>query len=82
MAKCRHFSHKTIAPIYDFDGTLTLQPMPEYTVLPKLGVAPSAVWRTVKREVARTGGDEMLTSFSEQNCPVAESTRMKPGVPT
>ena len=61
MAKRRRFRHKTIAVIYDFDGTLTPQPMQEYTVLPKLGVAPDVFWRRVKQEVANTGGDEMLT---------------------
>lgn len=53
--------HNTIAIVYDFDGTLTPQPMQEYTVLPKLGVAPAKFWRMVKQEAAQTGGDEMLT---------------------
>jgi phosphoserine phosphatase len=59
--KRRRFRHKTIAIIYDFDGTLTPQPMQEYTVLPKLGITPATFWRSVKKEVAKTGGDEMLT---------------------
>ena len=43
----RRFRHNTIAVIYDFDGTLTPQPMQEYTVLPKLGVSPKKFWETV-----------------------------------
>ena len=47
--------------IYDFDGTLTPQPMQEYTIFPKLGVAPQEFWHRVKQEAKKTGGDEMLT---------------------
>lgn len=47
--------------IYDFDGTLTPQPMQEYTIFPKLGVAPQEFWYRVKQEAKKTGGDEMLT---------------------
>ena len=31
------FDRKTIALVYDFDGTLSPKPMQEYTFLPKLG---------------------------------------------
>ncbi len=61
MSKHRQFKHNIIAMIYDFDGTLTPQPMQEYTILPKLGVDPKNFWRTVKQEAEKTGGDEMLT---------------------
>ncbi|MFI5093520.1 MAG: HAD family hydrolase [Candidatus Acidiferrales bacterium] len=60
MTKRRRFRHDTIAMIYDFDGTLTPQPMQEYTVLPKLGVDPTEFWRDVKREATKTRGDHML----------------------
>ena len=30
-----------VAIAYDFDGTLSPQPMQEYTVLPKIGVEPA-----------------------------------------
>jgi phosphoserine phosphatase len=60
MAERRKFRHDTIAMIYDFDGTLTAQPMQEYTVLPKLGVKPEIFWKEVKREAIRTHGDQML----------------------
>ena len=61
MEKHRRFRHNTIAMIYDFDGTLTPQPMQEYTNLPKLGVPPAKFWSTAKEAANRTGGDEMLT---------------------
>ncbi|MGE0386560.1 MAG: HAD family hydrolase [Gammaproteobacteria bacterium] len=55
------FLQDTIALVYDFDGTLTPQPMQNYTVLPSLGVDADTFWAEVNREVARTGGDQMLT---------------------
>jgi hypothetical protein len=61
LAHRRRFRHDTIALIYDFDGTLTPQPMQDYTVLPALGVEPSAFWADVNAETARTSGDPMLT---------------------
>ena len=51
----------TLAIVYDFDGTLTPQPMQEYTVLPELGISGSAFWAEVDAEVKRTGGDSILT---------------------
>ena len=61
MARPHRFKHNTVAIIYDFDGTLTPQPMQEYTILPKLGVPPAKFWSMVKQEAEKTGGDEMLT---------------------
>ncbi len=55
------FARNTLALIYDFDGTLTPQPMQEYTVLPQLGIAPQDFWSEVNAEVCRTGGDSILT---------------------
>ncbi len=55
------FARNTLALIYDFDGTLTPQPMQEYTVLPQLGIAPQDFWSEVNAEVRRTGGDSILT---------------------
>ena len=57
----RAFARNTLALIYDFDGTLTPQPMQEYTVFPQLGIAPEAFWSEVNMEVKRTGGDPILT---------------------
>lgn len=55
------FTRNTLALIYDFDGTLTPQPMQEYTVLPQLGIAAADFWAEVDAEVRRTGGDGILT---------------------
>jgi hypothetical protein len=54
------FFQDTIALVYDFDGTLSPQPMQEYTVLPKIGVKPAAFWDTVNREARETESDQML----------------------
>lgn len=54
------FFQDTIALVYDFDGTLSPQPMQEYTVLPKIGVEPTQFWRRVNREARDTESDPML----------------------
>ena len=57
-----HLSRRsTLAIVYDFDGTLTPQPMQEYTVLPELGIAGAEFWAEVEAEVRATGGDSILT---------------------
>jgi phosphoserine phosphatase len=47
--------------VYDFDGTLSPQPMQEYTVLPEIGVDPDEFWSDVAREVEKTGGEDIIT---------------------
>ena len=59
LAKPRFFQN-TIAIVYDFDGTLSPQPMQEYTVLPKIGIEPAAFWKQVHKEASETGSDPML----------------------
>jgi phosphoserine phosphatase len=54
------FFQNTIALVYDFDGTLSPQPMQEYTVLPKIGVKPADFWKRVNREARETESDPML----------------------
>ena len=54
------FFQDTIAIVYDFDGTLSPQPMQEYTVLPKIGIEPAAFWKQVHKEATETGSDPML----------------------
>jgi hypothetical protein len=54
------FFQDTIALVYDFDGTLSPQPMQEYTVLPKIGIAPAKFWGLVNREARATESDPML----------------------
>ena len=58
MAKS--FFQNTIALVYDFDGTLSPQPMQEYTVLPKIGIEPAEFWAMVNREARLTESDPML----------------------
>ena len=38
------FDKKTIALVYDFDGTLSPKPMQEYAFLPKINTDPDAFW--------------------------------------
>jgi len=54
------FFQSTIAIVYDFDGTLSPQPMQEYTVLPKIGVKPAEFWARVNRDARETQSDMML----------------------
>jgi len=56
----KSFFQNTIALVYDFDGTLSPQPMQEYTVLPKIGVEPAQFWSMVNREARATESDPML----------------------
>jgi 2-hydroxy-3-keto-5-methylthiopentenyl-1-phosphate phosphatase len=60
MPARRRFTHNTIAVVYDFDGTLSPQPMQEYTVLPKLGVPARRFWNEVDREIRKTKAEAML----------------------
>jgi hypothetical protein len=59
-AVSKSFFQNTIALVYDFDGTLSPQPMQEYTVLPKIGVEPAEFWRMVNKEARLTESDPML----------------------
>src|SRR3954467_8695821 len=54
------FFQSTIAVVYDFDGTLSPQPMQEYTVLPKIGIEPKEFWAKVNRDARETESDMML----------------------
>lgn len=56
------FMHNVIALVYDFDGTLTPQPMQEYTVLPQIGIKKGKdFWKAVAKEALQTGGEEIVT---------------------
>ena len=55
------FKQNTIALVYDFDGTLSPQPMQEYTVLPELDLSPRAFWEECQQEARKYNADAMLT---------------------
>lgn len=55
------FRHDTIAIVYDFDGTLTPQPMQEYTVLPEIGVNVNNFWKDVVDQMKKQTGDLIAT---------------------
>jgi len=58
----RKFKHNVIAVVYDFDGTLTPQPMQEYTILPELGIKDGKrFWKQVNQESAQTNGEAIVT---------------------
>src|SRR5438093_936735 len=67
LAVNKSFFQNTIALVYDFDGTLSPQPMQEYTVLPKIGVEPAQFWSMVDREARATESDPMLVYMRHIN---------------
>jgi len=55
------FDRKTIALVYDFDGTLSPKPMQEYGFLPKIGVDPKEFWAETNRLAREQGADSLIT---------------------
>jgi haloacid dehalogenase-like hydrolase len=55
------FDKKTIALVYDFDGTLSPKPMQEYTVLPKINMDAKAFWAESNRIAREQGADPLIT---------------------
>ena len=47
------FDKKTIALVYDFDGTLSPRPMQDYAFLPKIGEDAAAFWKESNGSRAR-----------------------------
>jgi hypothetical protein len=55
------YDKKTIALVYDFDGTLSPKPMQEYAFLPKLGIDAKAFWAESNRLAREHGADALIT---------------------
>ena len=55
------FDKKTIALVYDFDGTLSPRPMQEYSFLPQLGIAPADFWAETTRIAREQQADPLIT---------------------
>ncbi len=55
------YDKKTIALVYDFDGTLSPKPMQEYAFLPKLGVDAKEFWAESNRIAKEQGADSLIT---------------------
>jgi hypothetical protein len=55
------FTKKTIALVYDFDGTLSPRPMQEYSFLPQLGIDPKAFWAECGRIAKEQQADPLIT---------------------
>jgi hypothetical protein len=55
------FDKKTIALVYDFDGTLTPKPMQEYAFLPTINSDPQAFWAESNELAKRHAADPLIT---------------------
>lgn len=55
------YDKKTIALVYDFDGTLSPRPMQEYGFLPQLGIDAAAFWAECGRLAREQGADPLIT---------------------
>jgi hypothetical protein len=55
------YDKKTIALVYDFDGTLSPKPMQEYTFLPKIGADPKTFWAESNKIAREQGADPLIT---------------------
>jgi hypothetical protein len=60
-ARAADFTKKTIALVYDFDGTLSPRPMQEYAFLPKIGEDPAAFWDESNRIAREQKADPLIT---------------------
>ncbi|MEL6290548.1 MAG: HAD family hydrolase [Pseudomonadota bacterium] len=60
-ASADDFAKKTIALVYDFDGTLSPRPMQEYAFLPKIGVDAQEFWAESNRIATEEGADPLIS---------------------
>lgn len=81
LQSTRSYNRRTLALVYDFDGTLSPQSMQEYTVFPELKIDPSLFWPKVKEETIRNEATEVLTymrlmseAILNHNLPIKKET--------
>jgi haloacid dehalogenase-like hydrolase len=55
------FDKKTIALVYDFDGTLSPKPMQEYAFLPQIGADAAAFWKESNDTARAERADPLIT---------------------
>ena len=55
------FDKKTIALVYDFDGTLSPRPMQDYAFLPQIGEDAAQFWKESNRLAREEGADHLIT---------------------
>ncbi|MCB1506926.1 MAG: haloacid dehalogenase-like hydrolase [Hyphomicrobiaceae bacterium] len=55
------FEKRTIALVYDFDGTLSPRPMQEYAFLPQIGVDAAEFWKETNRVAREQEADPLIT---------------------
>ena len=55
------FDKKTIALVYDFDGTLSPRPMQDYAFLPQIGEDAAQFWKESNRIARAEGADALIT---------------------
>ena len=60
-AQVPKFDKKTIALVYDFDGTLSPKPMQEYAFLPKIDTDPDAFWAESNALAKQHAADPLIT---------------------
>jgi hypothetical protein len=60
-ASRKPYDKKTIALVYDFDGTLSPRPMQEYAFLPQIGVNPEDFWAESNARAQRDSADPLIT---------------------
>jgi hypothetical protein len=60
-AAAKAYEKKTIALVYDFDGTLSPRPMQEYTFLPKINEDPVSFWAECNKVAREHEADPLIT---------------------
>jgi phosphoserine phosphatase len=61
QAPAARLDRKTIALVYDFDGTLSPRPMQEYAFLPQIGADAAAFWAESNALAKRERADPLIT---------------------